>query len=96
MCVERSFAGLQQRWGIFWKPLRTNKLERQILIIRAATALHNLCVDAAELHRPFVPSRAATMPRHKWRRQHRTADAKRAVVVARLQRAGLKRPPLPQ
>ena len=34
--------------------------------------------------------------RHKWRRQHRTADAKRAVVVARLQRAGLKRPPLPQ
>ena len=52
-----AFAGLQQRWGIFWKPLRTNILERQILIIRDATALHNLCVDAAELHRPFVPSR---------------------------------------
>ena len=96
VCVERSFAGLQQRWGIFWKPLRTRILERQLLIIRAAIALHNLCVDAAEQHRPYVPSQAARVPRRKWQSRHRTATAKRAAVARRLQRAGLRRPPLPQ
>ena len=75
--------------------VRTPVLKRQILIIRAAIALHNLCVDAAEQHRPYVPSQAARMPRHKWQSRHRTATAKRAAVARRLQRAGLRRPPLP-
>ena len=45
--VERAFGGLVARWGIFWKPLRSRRLDRQVTIIRAGVALHNLCVDAA-------------------------------------------------
>ena len=93
MCVERAFGALQQRWGVLWKPLRTRLLTRQILIIRAAICLHNLCVDAAV---GAVPSQAAGLPRRKWQPRHRTATAKRAAVARRLQRAGLRRPPLPQ
>jgi hypothetical protein len=95
-CVERAFGGLVARWGVLWKPLRTSSLERQIAIIGACVRLHNLATDVAEQHRPYVPSRAATVPRRKWRANRRTAAAKRAAVTGRLQRAGLRRPPLPQ
>jgi hypothetical protein len=84
------------RTGVLWKPLRTSSLARQIAIIGACVRLHNLATDVAEQHRPYVPSRAATVPRRKWRANRRTAAAKRAAVTGRLQRAGLRRPPLPQ
>ena len=66
-----------------------------MIIVRAGVALHNLCVDAAEANRPFVPSRQACLVRPTWAASKRTAKAKRSELTRRLVVAGLRRPPLP-
>jgi len=85
--VERAFEQLTTRWGVFWKPLQSRRQDRAILIIRAAAALHNLCVDA-EVATPPVHAR-------RWTPRQRTASAKRDALTRRLARARLVRPPLP-
>lgn len=42
--IERAFGILVQRWGVFWRPLRTS-MENVALIISVAIKLHNICID---------------------------------------------------
>jgi hypothetical protein len=39
--IERCFGIFMKRWGIFWKPLASPKLENSIAIIHACFRLHN-------------------------------------------------------
>ena len=50
-CIERSFAILVQRWGIFWRPLKC-KMSRWTLICMVAAKLHNYCIDMEEINVP--------------------------------------------
>eukprot|EP01043_Picozoa_sp_COSAG02_P011436 COSAG02_NODE_421_length_22605_cov_158.841198_2_plen_134_part_00 len=94
-CVERAFGGIVARWGVFWKPLRTRRSDRQMTIIRAGVALHNLCVEAVVSSRP-PSSRQRRGPRQRWGPRQRTAKDKREALTWRLQLAGVRRPPLPE
>jgi hypothetical protein len=69
-----------------------------MIIVRAGVALHNLCVDAAEANRPFVPSRQACLVRPTWAASKRTAKAKRFELARHLvvSELGLRRPTLPK
>ena len=67
--------------------------DRQVTLIAAAVALHNLCVEAAVSSRPAAPT--PHLRRRRWLPQHRTAAAKRDELTRRLALAGLRRPPLP-
>jgi len=42
--IERAFGILVQRWGILWRPLRLNMMNRGT-VIRAVCRLHNICID---------------------------------------------------
>ena len=46
-CIERAFAFLTQRWGIFWRPLRCD-FKRWTLICSVCAKLHNFCIDMQE------------------------------------------------
>jgi hypothetical protein len=43
-CIERAFALLVQRWGILWRPLRSN-FNRWTLVLTVCAKLHNFCLD---------------------------------------------------
>ena len=43
-CIERAFALLTNRWGIFWRPLRC-AYDRWTLVCMVAAKLHNFCID---------------------------------------------------
>jgi hypothetical protein len=43
-CIERAFAILTNRWGIFWRPLHC-AYERWTLVCMVAAKLHNFCID---------------------------------------------------
>lgn len=43
-CIERSFALLVQRWGILWRPLRSD-FKRWTLILTVCAKLHNYCLN---------------------------------------------------
>ena len=72
---------------------RTTRGDRQVAIILAGAALHNLCVDAAVSARAAAPT--PRLRRRPWRPRDRTAAGKRNELARRLQLAGLRRPPLP-
>jgi hypothetical protein len=46
-CIERAFALLVKRWGIFWRPLYCS-LNRWSLVCTVAAKLHNFCIDMNE------------------------------------------------
>ena len=46
-CIERAFALLTNRWGIFWRPLRC-AYKRWSLICMVCAKLHNYCIDMGE------------------------------------------------
>ena len=46
-CIERAFALLTQRWGIFWRPLRC-AFDKWTLVCSVAAKLHNFCIDMHE------------------------------------------------
>jgi hypothetical protein len=46
-CIERSFAMLTQRWGIFWRPLRCS-FNKWTLVCTVAAKLHNFLIDMDE------------------------------------------------
>lgn len=46
-CIERAFALLTQKWGIFWRPLRCAH-DRWPLVCMVAAKLHNYCIDMEE------------------------------------------------
>jgi hypothetical protein len=46
-CIERAFALLTQRWGIFWRPLRCS-FDKWTLVASVAAKLHNYCIDMGE------------------------------------------------
>jgi hypothetical protein len=46
-CIERAFGLLVQRWGIFWRHLRSEHRHWTKLIAAAAT-LHNFCIDVGD------------------------------------------------
>lgn len=46
-CIERSFALLTQRWGIFWRPLRC-AFDKWTLVCTVCAKLHNFCIDNNE------------------------------------------------
>ena len=46
-CIERAFALLTQKWGIFWRPLRCSH-HRWPLVCTVAAKLHNYCIDMKE------------------------------------------------
>jgi hypothetical protein len=43
-CIERAFALLVQRWGIFWRPLQVS-FDRWSLVCSVCAKLHNFCID---------------------------------------------------
>ena len=43
-CIERAFAHLTQKWGIFWRPLRCS-FKRWSLVCTVCAKLHNYCID---------------------------------------------------
>ncbi len=43
-CIERAFAVLVKRWGIFWRPLLCD-MSRWSLLTRVCAKLHNLCIE---------------------------------------------------
>ena len=43
-CIERAFALLTNRWGIFWRPLQC-AYEKWTLVCMVAAKLHNFCID---------------------------------------------------
>ena len=46
-CIERAFALLTQKWGVFWRPLRCAH-DRWPLVCMVAAKLHNYCIDMEE------------------------------------------------
>ena len=47
-CIERAFALLTNRWGIFWRPLQCH-FDRWTLVCMVAAKLHNYCIDMDDL-----------------------------------------------
>lgn len=43
-CIERAFALLTNRWGVFWRPLQC-AFDRWTLVCMVAAKLHNFCID---------------------------------------------------
>jgi len=43
-CIERAFALLVQRWGVLWRPLRS-QFSRWTLVLTVCAKLHNYCLD---------------------------------------------------
>ena len=46
-CIERAFALLVQRWGIFWRTLKCS-YDKWTLVCTVAAKLHNFCIDMNE------------------------------------------------
>ena len=46
-CIERAFALLVERWGIFWRPLRC-AYRRWFIVCTVAAKLHNYAIDMNE------------------------------------------------
>jgi hypothetical protein len=47
-CIERAFALLTNRWGVFWRPLQC-AYERWTLVCMVAAKLHNFCIDMGDI-----------------------------------------------
>lgn len=46
-CIERAFALLTNRWGVFWRPLVCAQ-HKWTLVCTVAAKLHNYCIDMAD------------------------------------------------
>ena len=46
-CIERAFALLTSKWGIFWRPLQC-AFKRWSLVVTVCAKLHNFCIDMNE------------------------------------------------
>lgn len=55
IAVECAFGMLVQRFGIFWRSIECS-LENTYKIIKACTALHNVCIDRIETAPGGIPS----------------------------------------
>jgi hypothetical protein len=43
-CIERAFALLVQKWGILWRPLRSD-FKHWTTVLSVCAKLHNFCLD---------------------------------------------------
>ena len=57
-CIERAFALLVLRWGVFWRPLQCS-YENWTLVCTVAAKLHNFCIDENEGARHDIAPRYA-------------------------------------
>ena len=63
-CIERAFAILTERWGIFWRPIRC-AFDKWTLLARTCAKLHNFCLDHNEVkpsYRLFKDMRRGDAP----------------------------------
>lgn len=51
-CIERAFALLTNRWGVFWRPLQC-AFDRWTTVCSVAAKLHNFCIDMDDTQPTF-------------------------------------------
>lgn len=98
-CIERSFALLTQRWGIFWRYLRID-YERWPILLTAVAKLHNFCIDNSpkestprlfqdcvdDLPQPII------VPDTERKSEQTKQICRRSLITERIIASGIRRP----